>query len=249
MHYQNFLSKNFNSTMNFNSLIIYLGFFVLVFLFFLGSYTISQSAVGQMNMDTFSAKGIIFTQLTSSPLLNDQDLNKTESINTLLNNSMNSIQSNTNKALPVLNGQWAFEVNKGEVSFFRVLFTLSQNEKLVNAFALYNLSDTKYIQLNDKGTKIISGTVDLTSLGRNNETIKDIAATITISGLTTLRISLDTNIVGKFFKDTINGATRFFADGSGNILIQPAPPPQRSPSVPSAPPPQGNSLSGSTFLF
>ena len=139
--------------MNFNSLIIYSGIFVLVFLFFLGSYNISQSAAGQMNMmDTFSAKGIIFTQLTSSPLLNDQDLNKTESINTLLNNSMNSIQSNTNKALPVLNGQWAFEVNKGEAVFFRVLFTLIQNNKLVNAFALYNLKDTKYIQLNDKGT-------------------------------------------------------------------------------------------------
>ena len=178
-----------------------------------------------------------------------KNLNETESINTLLNNSMNSNQSNTNNALPVLNGQWGFEVNKGEVSFFRVLFTLNQNEKMVNAFALYNLSDTKYIQLNDKGTKIISGTVDLTSLGRNNETIKDIAATITISGLTTLRISLDENLVGKFFKDTINGATRFFADGSGNILIQPAPPTQRSPSVPSAPPPQGNPLSNSIFLF
>ena len=237
--------------MNFNSLIImYLGFFVLVFIFFLGSYTISQSALGQMNMDTFSAKGIIFTQLTSSPLLSDQDLNETESINTLLNNSMNSIQSDTSKALSVLNGQWVFEVQRGEVSFFRVLFTLNQNEKIVNAFAIYNLSDTRYIQLNDKGTDIISGTVDLTSLGRNNETIKDIDATITISGLTSLRISLDENIVGKFFKDTINGATKFFADGSGNILIQPAPAPPPS-SVPSAPPssPLGNSLYRSNFLF
>ena len=238
--------------MNFNSLIImYLGFFVLVFIFFLGSYTISQSALGQMNMDTFSAKGIIFTQLTSSPLLSDQDLNETESINTLLNNSMNSIQSDTNKALPLLNGQWEFEVQRGEVSFFRVLFTLNQNEKIVNAFAIYNLSDTRYIQLNDKGTEIISGTVDLTALGRNNETIKDIAATITISGLTSLRISLDENIVGKFFKDTINGATRFFADGSGNILIQPAPAPPPPSSAPSAPPssPLGNSLYRSNFLF
>jgi hypothetical protein len=228
---------------------MYLGFFILVFIFLLGSYTSSQSALGQMNMDTFSAKGIIFTQLTSSPLLNDQDLNETESINTLLNNSMNSIQPNTNKSLPFLKGQWAFEVQRGEVSFFRVLFTLNQNEKLVNAFAIYNLSDTRYIQLNDKGTDIISGTVDLTSLGQNNETIKDIAATITISSLTTLRISLDQNIVGKFFKDTINGATRFFADENGNILIQPAPPTQRSPSVPSSPLPQGNPLSGSNFRF
>ena len=78
--------------MNFNPLIIYSGIFVLVFLFSLESYTISHSAAGQMNMDSFSAKGIIFSKLTSSPLLNDQNLNKTESINTLLNNSMNSIQ-------------------------------------------------------------------------------------------------------------------------------------------------------------
>ena len=249
MHPQKFLFKNFSYIMKFNSLIVYLGLFVGVFVFFLGSYTISQSAVGQMNMDTFSAKGIIFTPLTSTPLLNDQDINKTESENTLLNNSMNSIQSGTNKALPVLNGQWELEVQRGEASFFRVLFTLKQNEKIVNAFAIYDLSDTRYIQINDKGTEILSGTVDLTSLGQNNETIKDIPATITISGLTTLRISLDTNIVGKFFKDTINGATRFFVDGSGNILIQPTPPP-RNPSVPSSPPlPQGNSLYDSKFLF
>jgi hypothetical protein len=226
---------------------VYLGLFALVFVFFLGSYTISQSAVGQMNMDTFSAKGIIYTPLTSTPLLNDQDINKTESVNTLLSN-----QSNSSKSLPVLNGQWELEVQRGEASFFRVLFTLKQNEKTVNAFAIYHLSGTRYIQINDKGTEIISGNVDLTSLGRNNETIKDIPATITISGLTTLRISLDTNIVGKFFKDTINGATRFFADGSGNILIQPAPPPPpRNPSVPSPPPalPQGNSLYGSNFFL
>ena len=162
---------------------------------------------------------------------------------------MNSIQSNTNKTPLLLKGQWEFDVNKGEVSFFRVLFTLTQDNKLVNAFAIYNLSNTRYIQLNDKGTEIISGTVDMTSLGRNNETIKDIDAAITISGLTQLRISLDQNLVEKYFNDSIIGATRFLADGSGNIIIQPAPPTQPSPSVPSAPPPQGNSLSGSNFLF
>jgi hypothetical protein len=229
--------------MNFNPVIIHSGIFVLVFLSFLGSYTIIiQSAAGQMNMDSFSAKGIIFTQLTSSPLLKDQDqdLNKTESINTLLNNSMNSIQSNTNNALPVLSGQWAFDVNKGEADSFRAIFTLVQNEKLVNAFAIFNLKDTRYIQINDKGTEIISGTVDLTSIGLKNETLTNIPATITISGLTTLRISLDENIVGKFFKDTINGATRFFADGSGNILIGPRPPPPNSP--------QSNSFYDSNYL-
>ena len=215
--------------MNFNPLIIYSGIFVLVFLFSLGSYNISQSAAGQMNMDSFSAKGIIFSKLTSSPLLKDQDLNKTESINTLLNNSMNSIPSNTNKDLPVLSGQWAFEVQRGEADFFRAIFTLVQNNKIINAFGIFNLKDTKYIQLNDKGTEIISGTVDLTSVGLKNETLSNIPATITITGLTQLRISLDKTITEQLLTDPIIGSTRFLADESGNILIGPRPPPPNAP--------------------
>ena len=186
-------------------------------------------------MDSFSAKGIIFSKLTSSPLLNDQDLNKTESINTLLNNSMNSIQSNTNKALPVLTGQWTFEVQRGEPDFFRALFTLVQNNKVLNAFGIFNLKDTKYIQLNDKGTEIISGTVDLTSVGLKNETLSNIPATITITSLTQLRLSLDKTITGQLLTDPILGSTRFLADASGNILIGPRPPP-----TPNSP--QSNSL-------
>lgn len=215
--------------MNFNPLIIYSGIFVLVFLFSLESYTISQSAAGQMNMDSFSAKGIIFSQLTSSPLLKDQDLNKTESINTLLNNSMNSIPSNTNNALPVISGQWAFEVQRGEADFFRAIFTLVQNNKIINAFGIFNLKDTKYIQLNDKGTEIISGTVDLTSVGLKNETLSNIPATITITGLTQLRISLDKTITEQLLTDPIIGSTRFLADEGGNILIGPRPPPPNAP--------------------
>ena len=222
----------------------------LSILFFIGCFISINTADGQANMDTFTARGIIFTQLTQSPLVNDPNSNESESINNLLTKSINSTQLNANTSPPILQGQWAFEVNKGEVSFFRVLFTLSQNGKLVNAFALYNLSDTRYIQLNDKGTEIITGTVDLTSLGKNNESIKDIDTTITINTLTRLRISLDENMVGKFFNESINGATRFLADGSGNIIIQPAPPAsQRSSSNPSTPLPQGNSFYGSNSFF
>ena len=240
MHYRKLCCRNISYTMNFNPLIIYSGIFVLVFLFSLESYTISHSAAGQMNIDSFSAKGIIFSKLTSSPLLNDQDLNKTESINTLLNKSMNSIQSNTNKDLPVLTGQWAFEVQRGEAGFFRALFTLVQNNKILNAFGIFNLKDTKYIQLNDKGTEIITGTVDLTSVGLKNETLLKIPATITITSFTQLRISLDNIITQQLLTDPIIGSTKFLADASGNILIGPRPPPPNSP--------QSNSFYDTTFF-
>ena len=210
--------------MNFNPLIIYSCMFVLVFLFSLESYTISQSADGQVNMDTFSAKGIIFTQLTSSPLLNDQNVNTTQSINSSLLNDSTQFETST-KSLPSLQGQWAFDVKMGEVDFFRAIFTLVQNNKIVNAFGIFNLKDTKYIQLNDKGTEIISGTVDLTSVGLKNETLFNIPATVTVTGLTQLRVSLDKTITEQLLTDPIIGSTRFLADASGNILIGPRPPP------------------------
>jgi hypothetical protein len=214
--------------MNFNPLITYSSIFVLVFLSFLGSYNIIiQSAAGQMNMDSFSAQGIIFSKLTSSPLLNDQNFNQTESITTLLNDSTQTDTSG--KSLPSLQGQWAFDVKKGEVDLFRAIFTLVQNNKILNAFGIFNLKDTKYIQLNDKGTEIISGTVDLTSHGLKNETLSNIPATITITGLTQLRISLDETITEQLLTDPIIGSTRFLADASGNILIGPRPPPPNSP--------------------
>ena len=99
---------------------------------------------------------------------------------------------------------------------------------MLNAFGIFNLKDTKYIQLNDKGTEIISGTVDLTSVGLKNETVSNIPATITITGLTQLRISLDKTITEQLLTDPIIGSTRFLADASGNMLIGPRPPPPNS---------------------
>jgi hypothetical protein len=179
-------------------------------------------------MDTFSAKGIIFTQLTSSPILNNQALNNTQSLNNVLNDST-AIDTNS-KSLPSLQGQWAFDVKQGEVDSFRAIFTLIQNNKTLNAFGIFSLKDTKYIQLNDKGTEIINGIVDLTSVGLKNETLSNIPATITITSMTQLRISLDKTTTGKFFSDAITGSTRFLADANGNILIGPRPP--SSPNSP-----------------
>jgi hypothetical protein len=198
-------------------------------------------------MDSFTARGIIFTQLTQSPLLNDQNItNNTQQqqLTNLLNN--NSIQQNTSQSLPYLQGQWVMEVRKGELEFFRVIFTLIQNGKNLNAFAITNLTNTKYIQLNDKGTEIISGTVDLVSLGLKNETISNVEATITIIGLTQLRIALDKNSTGKYFTDPIVGITGLLADGSGNILIKPKTSPSNQPST--APIPQSNTFSKSKIF-
>ena len=43
--------------------------------------------------------------------------------------------------------------------------SLVDNNKIVNAFAIYNLKSNRYVQLNDQGTEIISGTVEFSSKG------------------------------------------------------------------------------------
>lgn len=220
---------------------------------FVETYKIVQNAEGQLNMDSFSAKGIIFSKLTQSPLLNTQISTTNQSVNTILNNSLNNIQSNTTNNLPILEGGWDLAVRKGEVVFFQVIFSLSQNDKVLNAFAVYNLTTDRYIQLNDKGNEIISGKVDLTSAGLRNETISNIDATITITSLTQLRIFLDNNVVAKYFNNPIIGETRVLADATGNILLGPAPPAMSPSQTPPSPNnsniPQLNSFSGSTFLY
>ena len=198
---------------------------IFFIIYSLSSFNLLQFADGQMNMDSFSAKGIINIPLSHTPLLNDQTMNNSKLVTDQLNNSNNLIESNTSKTLPSLRGQWVFEVNKGEVKLFRVIFTIVQNDKIVNAFAIFNLTDTKYIQLNDKGTEIITGNVDLTSLGLKNETIFNIPATISITSLTQLRIALDETITKHYFTDPIIGSTRLLTDANGNIIIGPRPQP------------------------
>ena len=251
-------SINKISVIDTNFLSLYSIISFLLLLHFVVSYDIIQTAEGQVNMDSFTARGIIFTQLSQSPLLNEQNItnnNNTQqqqqNLTTLLNNtSSNSIQQDTGKSIPSLEGQWAMEVRKGELDFFRVMFALVQNQKMVNAFGIFNLKDTKYIQLNDKGTELISGTVDFTSVGLKNETIPNVEATITITGLTQIRIALDTTTTGKYFTDPIFGSTRFLADGSGNIIIQPRPaaPPSQSSPPPTVPLPQTNSFTDSKLF-
>ena len=92
-----------------------------------------QHVAAQVNMDSFSARGLINIPITNSPFLNDQNINNTKIVSDLLTNSNNLIESDSSKSLPSLQGQWAFEVNKGEVESFRVIFTIVQNDKIVNA--------------------------------------------------------------------------------------------------------------------
>ena len=82
--------------MTINLFIIYSIMFVLTSLYFLGSFHIIQSVEGQMNIDSFSAKGIIYSKLLSSPLLDNKKPNDSHSINSILNNSsQNSLQTNS----------------------------------------------------------------------------------------------------------------------------------------------------------
>jgi hypothetical protein len=208
---------------------------MIVFLLFSFSYSfnILQIVEGQMNMDSFTARGVINIPISQIPLLNDQHINDTRQISDLLINSNNIMESNTSNSLPIIQGQWAMAVNKGEIKFFRVLFTIIQNDKIVNAIGLYNLTDTKYVQLNDKGTEIITGNIDFTSVGLKNETIFNVPATISITSLTQLRIALDETIIKPYFTDPIIGVTRQLTDANGNIIVGPRPQPNT---------PQSNSL-------
>ena len=229
--------KNLIYTMTINFFIIYSLIFVLTSVYFLGSFNIIQSVEGQMNIDSFSAKGIIFSKLLHSPLLDDQKSNVNQSINSSLNNSLNSIQKNTTKHIPIVEGGWELTVQRGEIDLFRAIFTLSKDGKILNVFALENLKNNKFVQINDQGTEIIPGTVDFTSVGLKNSTLSHVDTTVTITGLTQLRISLDKNMTGQYISDPIMGVTKVFVDASGNILVGPRPPP--------APSTQTNSFSSS----
>ena len=183
-----------------------------------------------MNIDSFFAKGIIFSKLLHSPLLDNQESNDSKSIDSSLNNSLNSLQKNTTKDIPIIEGGWELTVQRGEVGLFRAIFTLSKDGKILNAFALQNLENNKFVQINDKGTEIIAGSIDFTSVGLKNATLSNVETTVTITGLTQLRISLDKNMTGQYLSDPIMGVTKVFVDASGNILVGPRPPPSPPPN-------------------
>jgi hypothetical protein len=203
-------------------------------------------------MDTFSAKGLIFSKLLHTPLLdnNNNTNNNTNNTNNLdnststeasLNNSLNSSEKNNSQDLPILEGGWELGVKRGEVNLFQSIFTLSKNGKILNAFALHNLKNNNFVQINQVGTEIIRGTVDLTSAGLKNGTLSGIDATIAITGLTHLSIFLDKNITKEYFNSPLFGETKIFADASGNLLVGPRPDPSSPPS------PQTNSFYDSNF--
>lgn len=118
----------------------------------------------------------------------------------------------------------------------------------MNIFEIDNLKTDRYVQLNDKGTEIISGTVDFISKGLKNGTLSNIDATISITGLTDLRIAFDNNSTAEYLSIPLVGQTNILLDSKGNILIGPKPtlpppssinPPPPSPNL-QAPPPSPN---------
>ena len=204
--------------------------FLLIFPLFLVNINIIQPVYGQFLMDSFSAKGVINTQLSDEldVGLDNSTIGLADTLNDKSNTPNNS--NNNSSSLPVLKGEWILKVNKGSPDVFRAIFVLGKDGKIVNAYGIQNLRGTEYIQLNDKGTEIINGKVDLQSAGLKNETIKDIDATITILGLSQIRISLDKPSTYEYFKgEPIVGQTRLLVDGSQNILIGPPPPQSKQP--------------------
>jgi hypothetical protein len=241
---QKFILKYQKYTITLYSFFIYFIVLILTSMYVLGSFNIIQSAEGQMNIDSFSAKGIIFSKLLHTPLLDNLDSNDSQSIinSSLKNNSLNLVQTNTTTTnVPTIEGGWELTVQRGDVGLFRAIFTLSKDGKVLNAFALQNLKNNKFVQINDQGTEIIPGTVDFTSAGLKNKTLSGVDVTVTIRGLTQLRITLDKNMTGQFLSDPIMGITKVFVDASGNILVGPRPPAPTSPQTP-----QTNSFSSSS---
>jgi hypothetical protein len=233
--------RNYHSVTDNNLILpIIIALPVLLFAIFMSNHDLFPYVEAQMNMDSFSAKGIIFSRLSESPLINMQDMNSSNPFNTITNTSdLNNTPSptlNPSSNLPFLEGGWDLIVNKGEVNVFRAIFTLNQGEKVFNAFAIHNLKSNRYVQLNYGGNEIISGTVDFTSAGLKNGTLSNVEATISLTGLTQLRISLDNNNTTQYLDAPIVGETRLLQDANGNILIGPRP----SPPPPPAQQPPGN---------
>ena len=110
----------------------------------------------------------------------------------------------------------------------------------MNTFAINNLKTDRYIQLNDKGTEIISGTVDFISKGLKNGTLSNIDATISITGLTDLRVDLDDNSTAQYLSIPIVGQTNILLDAKRNVLIGPTPAAQPNLQAPSPPPSTAN---------
>jgi hypothetical protein len=232
---------------------MYSTIFFLFFVFFISSFNTNiQLAEGQKNMDSFTAKGSLFSKMSQTPLLDNENRSINESmLNPLLNNSSSSSQSsNITDNMFVLEGGWELVVKKGEVSLFRSILTLSKDNKIVNVFGIENLTNNRYIQINSQGSEIISGTVDFLSVGLKNATLSNVNAIITIKGITQLRISLDNSIVGEYINKQLIGHTRIFADGNGNILLGPKPASPLPPPTQNIPPPsQPNSLNKNNQLF
>ena len=63
-----------------------------------------------------------------------------------MNNSLNSLQTNTTNDNPTVEGGWELIVQRGEVGVFQAIFTLSKGGKVLNAFALENLKNNKFVQ-------------------------------------------------------------------------------------------------------
>ncbi|MDX1373256.1 MAG: hypothetical protein R3321_12335 [Nitrososphaeraceae archaeon] len=191
-------------------------------------------------MDTFSAEGNIFTQLSPNNPIQKEIIthheNKTQEIsNFSLSNKNSSKIGNTlqdnSPTGSILNGKWAFEVKRGDPNFFRAIFGVTHNNKIMYAFDIYNLRDTPYIQLNAQGIDIVSGKVDLRVSGLINQTFSDIDAMITILGFSQIKIMINSNELLKYFNhDPVVGTPTLFLDQNGNPLIGNLPRPPLPPN-------------------
>src|SRR5688500_18176746 len=109
--------------------------FLLVLSFFSinTTTTIVKPVFGQFMMDSFSAKGIIATQLPENFDFGKQNMtsDSSDSINKSISN-MNNNNNENNPNLPILKGEWVLEVKKGTPEVFRSIFAIVEDRKIVN---------------------------------------------------------------------------------------------------------------------
>jgi hypothetical protein len=189
-------------------------FTFLLFFFSFGFHIIIIPA-SYANLDTFSAKGTIFLPIADSNIQLPS-----------LSSTSNITSANTISTIDTIKGQWNIKVNKGvPQAFDMILVSYNKNNIPQNAYGIFNLRDVNFIQLNNQGSEIINGKVDVRSVGQTNETITGIDATLIIERLQNIQIILesDTELSNNYYYHIFNkpviGKTVLMADGIDKLLV------------------------------
>jgi hypothetical protein len=189
-----------------NKISLFITFLLVLMIAFVFASVVAypKSAFAQITEDTFSAKGLISSFVSST----------NESIATASHNTITGAPS-----LYKLAGTWRLDVKSGNVNYFEASFVMSHGNA-TNHSSRYNITNFhvekgRYIQIYPDGTAFIPGTVDIKTNGFNKW--KNANATIVIDKLMAMEIVLDSNKTN--FKDPIRGVTNSITNHLGRQMM------------------------------